>query len=157
MKTNFFEYLDFALQFAPAGPEEKEIRAKLARIGIGPGKTFDFKDLSPEHKAEVAAGHERRRGKSGEPQSPTRARTSTAGGWADWPSATARLQRRLADARRRGARPASTATTPVEAMYPMTRTDSTGADARRQQAQLHAHLPRRTVSAGERLLVGDDV
>ena len=29
-KTNFFEYLDFALQFAPPGPEEKAIRAKLA-------------------------------------------------------------------------------------------------------------------------------
>ena len=56
VKTNFFEYLDFALQFAPAGPEEKEIRAKLARIGIGPGKTFDFKDLSLEHKAEVGLG-----------------------------------------------------------------------------------------------------
>jgi len=55
-KTNFFEYLEFALQFAPAGPEEKEIREKLARIGIGPGKTFSFKDLSPEHKAEVALG-----------------------------------------------------------------------------------------------------
>src|SRR5580704_8735049 len=40
VKTNFFDYLDFALQFAPAGPEEKEIRAKLGRIGIGPGKTF---------------------------------------------------------------------------------------------------------------------
>jgi hypothetical protein len=46
VKPNFFEYLDFALQFAPAGPEEKEIRAKLARIGVGPGKTFEFKDLS---------------------------------------------------------------------------------------------------------------
>ncbi len=56
VKTNFFNYLDFALQFAPAGPEEKEIRAKLARIGVGPGKTFDFEDLSPEHKAEVALG-----------------------------------------------------------------------------------------------------
>src|SRR5262249_25107447 len=55
-KTNFFEYLDFALQFAPAGPEEQAIRAKLARIGIGAGKTFDFKDLSLEHKAEVALG-----------------------------------------------------------------------------------------------------
>jgi hypothetical protein len=55
-KTNFFEYVDFALQFAPAGPEEKEIRAKLARIGIGPGKTFNFKDLSPEHKAAVLIG-----------------------------------------------------------------------------------------------------
>jgi len=56
VKTNFFDYLDFALQFAPPGPEENEIRAKLARIGIGPGKTFDFKDLSLEHKAEVGLG-----------------------------------------------------------------------------------------------------
>jgi uncharacterized protein (TIGR02246 family) len=56
VKTNFFEYLDFLLQFAPAGPEEKEIRARLAKIGIGPGKTFDFKDLSLEHKAEIALG-----------------------------------------------------------------------------------------------------
>jgi hypothetical protein len=56
VKTNFFEYLDFALQFAPPGPEEIDIRAKLARIGIGPGKTFDFKDLSVEHKAEIALG-----------------------------------------------------------------------------------------------------
>jgi len=55
-KTNFFEFLDFALQFAPAGPEEKDIRAKLARIGIGAGKTFDFKDLSLEHKAAVGLG-----------------------------------------------------------------------------------------------------
>ena len=53
VKTNFFEYLDFALQFAPPGPDEKDIRAKLARIGVGAGKTFDFKDLSPEHKAAV--------------------------------------------------------------------------------------------------------
>jgi len=56
IKTNFFEYLDFALQFAPAGPEEQAIRTKLASIGVGAGKKFDFKDLSPEHKAEVALG-----------------------------------------------------------------------------------------------------
>jgi len=42
IKTNFFDYLDFALQFDPPQPDEKEIRAKLARIGIGPGKTFAF-------------------------------------------------------------------------------------------------------------------
>jgi hypothetical protein len=53
VKTNFFEYLDFALQFAPAGPEEEAIRAKLATIGIGPGKKFNFQDLSLEHKAAV--------------------------------------------------------------------------------------------------------
>jgi hypothetical protein len=56
VKTGFFEYLDFALQFAPPGPEEKAIRAKLARIGIGAGKTFDFKDLSLENKAAVVLG-----------------------------------------------------------------------------------------------------
>jgi hypothetical protein len=53
VKTGFFDYLDFALQFAPAGPEEKEIREKLSRIGVGPGKKFDFKDLSLEHKAAI--------------------------------------------------------------------------------------------------------
>lgn len=56
VKKSFFEYLDFALQFAPPGPEEMEIRAKLARIGVGPGKTFDVKDLPLEHKAELILG-----------------------------------------------------------------------------------------------------
>jgi hypothetical protein len=55
-KTNFFEYLDFCLQFAPALESEKDIRAKLARIGVGPGKTFSFKDLPLEHKAEILVG-----------------------------------------------------------------------------------------------------
>jgi hypothetical protein len=55
-KTNFFEYLDFALQFAPPGPEEKAIRDKLASIGVGPGKRFSFKDLSLAHKAELLIG-----------------------------------------------------------------------------------------------------
>jgi len=56
VKQNFFSYLDFALQLAPAGPEEVAIRAKLASIGIGPGKTFEMKDLSLEHKAAVLLG-----------------------------------------------------------------------------------------------------
>ncbi|KQU90505.1 cell envelope protein [Ensifer sp. Root31] len=53
IKDNFFQYLDAALQFVPETARDKEIRAKLARIGIGPGKTFDFKELSLEHKAEI--------------------------------------------------------------------------------------------------------
>jgi hypothetical protein len=56
VKTNFFDYLDLALQFAPPGPEEEGIRAKLASIGVGPGKKFNFKDLSLEHKAAIALG-----------------------------------------------------------------------------------------------------
>ncbi len=55
-RTNFFEYLDFALLFAPAGPDEHGIRGKLTRIGIGPGKTFDFKELTPAHKEEIGLG-----------------------------------------------------------------------------------------------------
>jgi hypothetical protein len=56
VKTEFFEYLDFALQFAPPGPEEQEIRGKLASIGVGPGKKFEFKQLSAEHKAAILIG-----------------------------------------------------------------------------------------------------
>jgi hypothetical protein len=56
VKTNFFEYLDFALQFAPPQENEKEVRAALAKIGVGPGKTFNFKDLPLEQKLEVGLG-----------------------------------------------------------------------------------------------------
>lgn len=56
VKTNFFDYLDFALQFAPAQDNEKEIRAKLARIGVGPGQTSNVKDLPLEQKLEIGLG-----------------------------------------------------------------------------------------------------
>ena len=56
VKKNFFEYLDFALQFAPEEANEKEIRALLARIGVGPGKIFNFKNLPLEQKLEIALG-----------------------------------------------------------------------------------------------------
>ena len=50
IKDNFFDYLDAALQFVPETPRDKAIRAKLARIGVGPGKTFEFKDLRSNTK-----------------------------------------------------------------------------------------------------------
>ena len=53
IKDNFFAYLDAALEFVPESSDDKEIRARLARIGIGPGKKFEFKDLSDEHKAAI--------------------------------------------------------------------------------------------------------
>jgi hypothetical protein len=55
-KSEFFGILDFALQYIPPSPEEAGIRAKLASIGIGPGKTLEMKDLSVEHKAAVLLG-----------------------------------------------------------------------------------------------------
>jgi hypothetical protein len=56
VKTGFFDYLAFALQFAPAGPEENEVRAKLARLGAEAGKKFDLAALSQEQKAALVAG-----------------------------------------------------------------------------------------------------
>ena len=53
IKANFFQYLEAALRFVPVTEQDQAIRARLASIGIGPGKTFDFKDLSLEHKAAV--------------------------------------------------------------------------------------------------------
>lgn len=56
IKKNFYEYLDAALPYIPETADNQAIRARLATIGIGPGKTFEFKDLSPEHKAAVLLG-----------------------------------------------------------------------------------------------------
>jgi hypothetical protein len=56
IQANYFQYLDAAIRFVPPAPEEKEIRAKLAKIGIGSGKPFDFKSLSPEQKEAFMLG-----------------------------------------------------------------------------------------------------
>ena len=39
IKDNFFQYLDAALQYVPETSRDNAIRAKLAKIGVGPGKT----------------------------------------------------------------------------------------------------------------------
>lgn len=53
IKDNFYAYLDAALAFVPATAENQTILDKLALIGIGPNKKFDFNDLSDEHKAAI--------------------------------------------------------------------------------------------------------
>jgi hypothetical protein len=55
IRENFFAYLDAALEFVPVTPENKEIRDRLASVGIGPGKTIDLKDLSPLHREALKA------------------------------------------------------------------------------------------------------
>lgn len=123
-KTNFFEYLDFALQFAPPAPNETEIRAQLASIGVGPGKTFNFKDLPLKQKLEIAIGLKQGKNK-------VDAAVANVGvnvnGWnvsgvpgdsahfnGDW------LLRAVA------AQAGIYGNSPEEAMYPFTRRDSTG-------------------------------
>ena len=55
IKENFFTYLDAALEFVPVTPDNKEIRDRLASVGIGPDKKIDLKDLSPEHRDALKA------------------------------------------------------------------------------------------------------
>jgi hypothetical protein len=124
-KKDFFEYLDFALQFAPAGPEEKEIREKLARIGVGPGKSFHFKDLSAEHKLEIGLGMKEGNKKVDE-------RVAAAGKEVNgWRIASAFGGRDFYRGnwllRAAAAKAGIYGNDAVEAMYPMTRVDATGA------------------------------
>ena len=63
IKDNFWNYLGAALEYIPEAEEDRAIRAKLAKIGVGPGKTFDMKSLPAEHQQAMAeamkAGNEK--------------------------------------------------------------------------------------------------
>src|SRR5256714_3886462 len=52
----FFNILNFVLQFCPTDPSETELMARFARIGVGAGKTMDASKFSPEMKAAVEQG-----------------------------------------------------------------------------------------------------
>jgi hypothetical protein len=52
----FFNILNFVLQFCPPNPAETEMMARLAKLGIGPHGTFDAKALSPEMLKAVQDG-----------------------------------------------------------------------------------------------------
>lgn len=52
----FFNILNFVLQFCPTDSSEVELRARFARLGLGTGKAFDVQSLSPEIKAALQAG-----------------------------------------------------------------------------------------------------
>ena len=52
----FFNILNFVLQFCPTDPSETELMARFARIGVGAGKTMDAGKLSPAMKAAVEQG-----------------------------------------------------------------------------------------------------
>ena len=155
IKANFFEYLDAALQFVPPRRTTRKSAPNWRRIGIGPGKTFDFKDLSPEHKAAVLLGMKEGDDKVDKFLS---SGMKNINGWnvgAFFGDAiSTRAIGSCGPPRAKGGLYGNDA---VEAMYPFTRVDADGRNARRQQAQLHDHVPRRAVPAGERLLVGDDV
>ena len=52
----FFNILNFTLQFCPTHPSEQELMARFAKIGVGSGKTFDVSKLSPEMRTAIEQG-----------------------------------------------------------------------------------------------------
>jgi hypothetical protein len=52
----FFNLLNFVLQFCPTHPTEKEMMARFAKIGIGAGNPFDANSLSPETRKALQDG-----------------------------------------------------------------------------------------------------
>ncbi len=50
----FFNILNFVLQFCPTDPSETELMARFAKIGVGAGKTIDVS--SPEMKTAIEQG-----------------------------------------------------------------------------------------------------
>jgi len=52
----FFNILNFVLQFCPTVPSEKDLMVRFAKIGVGAGKTFDAGKLSPEMKKAIEDG-----------------------------------------------------------------------------------------------------
>lgn len=56
VKTHFWSYLGAALDYIPETDKDKDIRARLAKLGVGHGKTFDMNSFSPEQQQAIAAG-----------------------------------------------------------------------------------------------------
>jgi hypothetical protein len=52
----FFNILNFVLQFCPTHPSEKALRSRFAKIDVGPGMTLNTAALSPELKAAIEQG-----------------------------------------------------------------------------------------------------
>ena len=125
-KTDFFEFLDFALQFAPPQPNDVDIRAKLASIGVGPEKTFSLKDLSAQDKLEVGLGMKEGARKVDEAIANAGRNVNgwRVGGLAGGDSAFYNGDAGRSAPRLR--RAASTPTAPKRATYPFTRVDAEG-------------------------------
>ncbi|RJG00037.1 DUF1254 domain-containing protein [Noviherbaspirillum saxi] len=52
----FFNVLNFVLQFGPTHPSEQALMERFAKLGIGADKTFDVQALSPEMRKAIEDG-----------------------------------------------------------------------------------------------------
>ena len=55
-KANFFAYLDLVLRWVPPRPEDKELRERLASIGLGVGKFDEFKVIAGKYRQQLMLG-----------------------------------------------------------------------------------------------------
>ena len=155
IKENFFQYLDAALEFIPPAEDSKEIRAKLASIGVGPGKTFAFKDLSLEHKAAILLAMKEGDDKVSKwlADGIKKVNNWNIGSFfgdeafykGDW------LMRAAA------AKGGIYGNDAVEAVYPLTRVDENGETLDGSKHNYTLTFPAGRIPAGECFLVGDDV
>jgi len=53
---DFFNLLNFALQFCPTVPSETDLMSRFAKINVGAGKTFDASKLTPDMKKAIEDG-----------------------------------------------------------------------------------------------------
>lgn len=53
---DFFNILNFVLQFCPTVPSETALIERFSKIGVGAGKTIDFAQLSPDMKTAIEQG-----------------------------------------------------------------------------------------------------
>lgn len=54
--AEFFQILNFILQFCPTHASERSLRQRFARIGVGPGKALDVAKLTPERRKALEDG-----------------------------------------------------------------------------------------------------
>jgi hypothetical protein len=56
ISPEFFNELNFLLQFCPTHPSEKELMARFAKLGVGAGENFDADKLLPEMQEAIEEG-----------------------------------------------------------------------------------------------------
>jgi hypothetical protein len=121
MRTSleFFNVLSFVLQFCPTPESEKNLRARLAEIGVAGGKSFEAASLSPEMKIALQEG-------MADGQKEIDARRVAVGGKIDNLFGTRAFLKNDYVARAAGAQIGIGANSKEEALYPIYEKDSDG-------------------------------
>ncbi|MGL4541553.1 MAG: DUF1254 domain-containing protein [Polymorphobacter sp.] len=138
-KSDFFSYLAFVMQFMPEQADEAGIRARLATIGIEPGKPFDMSKLSVAQKAALLAGMKAGNDKI---QAAAKNTGTKVNGWN-----VAKIENTRAATNGNWLRRAGVAQAGIyandyqEALYPMTRSDSGGGVLDGSKARYTITLP----------------